>query len=370
MRMLYKTSCVVVLSTCLITAAAAEGEDVDWTDRLSFKGDFRLRYEAIDRESREKRTRYRYRARLAMTAAVTDDVKVVMQIASGADSPVSRNVTFDGGFTTKDIGFDLAYVDWAAADGLHVFGGKMKNPMFRAGGAPLVYDSDLNPEGFAVTYNKGAFFGALGGFAVEERSQESSSNLYAVQAGGRFSIGESSTLTAGAGYFGYTNTIGNEPFYNGAPKGNTMGYDQADVLQENPFYLYEYKNTEVFAQFDARVGSWPLRVFGHWTRNGEVDEQDTGVAYGVKFGSAKDKGEMEFSWTYQDIDADAVIGTFNDSDFGGGGTDADGHIIKAKYVVAKNIAIAGTYFSNTINRFSLPEEDYDRLQLDVAFSFK
>ncbi len=38
---------------------------------------------------------------------MTSDINVVMQIASGADDPVSRNVTFDGGFTTKDVGFDL-----------------------------------------------------------------------------------------------------------------------------------------------------------------------------------------------------------------------------------------------------------------------
>ena len=60
----------------------------------------------------------------------------------------------------------------------------------------------------------------------------------------------------------------------------------------------------------------------------------------------------------------------NGSDFGGGGTDATGHIIKAKYAVSKNIFLGGTYFMNRINPFSLPVEDYDRLQLDVEFKFK
>lgn len=45
--------------------------------------------------------------------------------------------TFDDGFSTKDIGIDQAYVDWKITDELNFFGGKMKNPLFRAGGVPL-----------------------------------------------------------------------------------------------------------------------------------------------------------------------------------------------------------------------------------------
>ena len=362
MRFCKRTSFVVITASLLITPAVAETEDASWTDRISFKGDLRLRYEAIHQESKERRDRWRYRARLGVSAAVTSDVNVVMQIASGADDPVSRNVTFDGGFTTKDIGFDLVYVDWAAADDVHVFAGKMKNPLFRAGSVPLVWDSDLNPEGIAASYSNGVFFGTVAGFSAEERSQSGNSNIVAAQVGGNFPIGEDAKLTAGIGYLGYSNTVGETPFYNGEPKGNSVD------IQGN--YIYEYKSTEVFAQFDTNIGDWPLKIFGHWIQNNEVDEQDSAIAYGAKLGAAKGKGTMEFSWTYQDMEADAVVGTFNDSDFGGGGTDAKGHIIKAKYTVARNIYLGGTYFSNVINRFSLPEEDYDRIQIDIEFKFE
>ena len=122
----------------LVVSVTADADDEpSWADRISVKGDLRLRYEGIDEEGEEERTRARYRARFAVTGQVSDDVKVVMELASGADSPVSRNVTFDGGFDVDDIGFDLAYVEWTATDNLTVFGGKMKNPLYRAGGAPL-----------------------------------------------------------------------------------------------------------------------------------------------------------------------------------------------------------------------------------------
>ena len=352
--------CAVLLFATSSFAIAEEGEA--WADRISVKGDLRLRYEGIDEEGEEDRARGRYRARLAVTGEVTDDVKVVMELASGADNPISRNVTFDGGFDIDDIGFDLAYVEWSASENLTVFGGKMKNPLFRAGGAPLVYDSDLNPEGIAFAYSKGAFFGTLASFSVEERSSSSDSLLTAVQLGGKIKVGDNAKLTAGVGYFGYSSTVGNEPFYNGSSRGNSVDIDGN--------YLYEYKDTEVFAQLDTRLGEWPFRVYAQWVQNNEVSEEDTGYAFGAKIGSAKAKGQWEASWTYQDIEADAVIAAFNDSDFGGGGTDASGHIIKAKYAFGPSISLGGTLFLNDIDRFQSVERDYTRYQIDVAFAFK
>ena len=112
-----------------------------------------------------------------------------------------------------------------------------------------------------------------------------------------------------------------------------------------------------------------MKVYAHATQNSDAPTEDTGFAVGAKLGSAKKDGEMEFSWTYQDIEADSVIGTFNDSDFGGGGTDSDGHIIKAKYAVSKKVFLGGTLMINSVDRFQGTEHDYNRLQLDVEFKF-
>lgn len=64
-----------------------------------------------------------------------------------------------------------------------------------------------------------------------------------------------------------------------------------------------------------------------------------------------------------------MIGTFNDSDFGGGGTDSNGHMLRTKYAVNKKIFLGGTLFINEIDRFQGTEHDYSRLQLDVEFKF-
>ena len=237
----------------------------------------------------------------------------------------------------------------------------MKNPMFKAGGVPLVWDSDLNPEGIAVKFKSGGLFGTVGGFSVEERSSVDDSLLYVLQAGYKFAIGENASLTAGAGYFEYTNTIGNKPFFDEKPRGNTV-----DQFGD---YLFEYKNTEVFAQFDTRISGWPFQLFAHLTQNSEVSSEDTGYAFGAKLGAGKKQGESQFTYTFQDIEADAVIGTFSDSDFGGGGTDSDGHILKYKYAYSDKIFLGGTLFINRVDRFQGIEHDYNRLQLDVEFKF-
>ncbi|MDX1500057.1 MAG: putative porin [Woeseiaceae bacterium] len=339
-------------------AGPAHGQELPgWVERLSFKGDLRLRYDAIDEEGEIDRDRARYRARFAVTAAVNERVSLIMELASGAENPVSRNATFDGGFTTKDFGMDLAYVDWAIADDWRFYGGKMKNPLFRPGGSAVVYDSDLNPEGVALAFSRGAFFATAGVFSVEERSSADDTWLTAVQFGGKFDLADDTKLTAGVGYFGYSNTVGNEPFYNGASAGNSVDAEGN--------YLYEYRNTEAFVTLDTRLGDTPLTLYAHWVNNGEVDVEDTAYGLGARVGI----GKTSVGWRYTDLEADAVIGTFTDSDFGGGGVDMDGHTLWATHPVGRGVTLAATLFLNEVDRFQGTAHDYTRLILDVSFGF-
>ncbi len=352
---------ILLSVSTLLLGQSALATDETWVDRIDFKGDFRLRYEGIDEQFEENRNRMRFRARFGFTAELSDDVNVILQLASGGDNPVSTNQSFDDGFSTKDIRLDLAYVDWKVNDVLSINAGKMKNPLFRAGKAPLIWDGDLNPEGFAATFSSGMLFGTIAGFSAEERSSADDSLLYAVQSGVKFPVGDAAKLTAGIGYFAYTDTIGNAPFFNGRSKGNSVDL--------NGDYIFDYKNTEVFAQFDTKLNDWALQVFAQYTQNNEVSGQDAAYAFGAKMGSAKKKGDMEFAWIYEDIEADVVIATFNDSDFAGGGTDAKGHILKAKYGFSDKIFVSGTFFVNDKDRFQDVEHDYNRVQIDLEFKF-
>ena len=110
-------------------SAAAES----WSDRIRLDGDFRYRYENIDPEGSPGRERNRIRARANIRADLMDDVEVGFGLATGGNDPVSTNQTLGGGGSSKSVVLNLAYVDWEATDGLHIFGGKFKNPLLKVG---------------------------------------------------------------------------------------------------------------------------------------------------------------------------------------------------------------------------------------------
>ena len=101
----------VETSVAEVQATTLPAAKQSWTDRLTFKGDTRLRQENIDEDGSEGRGRQRFRSRLGVTGQVNDDIKIVLQLATGGDNPVSTNQSLDGGFSRKDIGLDLAYFD-------------------------------------------------------------------------------------------------------------------------------------------------------------------------------------------------------------------------------------------------------------------
>lgn len=354
-------SAVIVCAGVAGFGPAETSAQESWTDSIAMKGDVRLRYDMTEEEGDPDRDRARFRARLGLTADVNENVKAVLQFASGGDNPVSTNQSFDGGFSRKDIGLDLAYLDWTPNDNTHVYGGKMKNPIHRAGGHALVWDSDLNPEGVAVRYETGGFFGTAGLLFVEERSSTDDSLLMALQGGYSFEVSDGAKLTAGIGYFSYSDTIGNTPFYDEKARGNSV-----DI---NGNLILDYKELEFFAELDMKLGDMPFKVFADFVQNSDATTEDSGYAFGAAVGKAGDPGTWQAAWVYQDLEADAVVATFSDSDFGGGGTDNEGHVIRGKYALADNWALAGSLFLNEVDEFAGNPHDYDRLQLDLEFKF-
>ena len=64
-----------------------------------------------------------------------------------------------------------------------------------------------------------------------------------------------------------------------------------------------------------------------------------------------------------------MLGLLTDSDFGGGGTDSKGSIIKGSYAFYKNINANLTYFINDVGLNEENPIDFKRLQLDLSFKY-
>ena len=341
-------------------AAAPQVAGDAWYDTISLTGDFRYRHEAIDAEFSKDRQRQRVRARAHLTAEVTDQIDVGLGIASGGDDPVSTNQTLGEGATTKDVRLDLAYATWATrVDGLSFTGGKFKNPVHRAGGNALLWDSDFRPEGATVSFERGALFAHAWGLWVEERSSEGDSMVFGGQLGWQGGVG-ASNLLVGASYFDF-GTKGEEVVFDGNPRGNS--------IDANGDYLYDYQEVEAFAELSFDVAGHPVTLFADYVYNNDADEFDTGYALGARVKFDNSRHPWRFGYTYQDLEADAAFALFTDSDFAGGGTDGKGHILKGSYAITPQISLGGTLFVTERGSNAGITEDYDRLQLDVSFKY-
>ena len=328
---------------------------------IRFAGDLRYRHESINEDAVAERHRQRIRARFGVTADIAENVRVGLQLASGTDDPISANQTLDTGFNRKQIGIDRAFFTWAATEQLTFTGGKIANPFFRPGNHHLIYDSDLNPEGLALRYARGDWFANYAGLWVEERSAADDSILLGGQFGVRHVLDNGMRITAGASYYDYLETQGRTPFWDGEAAGNRLGLGGG--------YLNDFNIGELFAELNLKADGRPLTVFADYVVNGEADQADTGFALGASFGEVAGARTWRVGYAYQDLEADAVIGTFTDSDFAGGGTDGKGHVVEFNYGFRDRLVLGLRYFLNERGADVGAEHDYNRLQADVVFNY-
>jgi hypothetical protein len=361
-----------------VQKAAAPVVADSWTDRISLDGDFRYRYEVIDAEDSSTRRRNRIRARTNVRAEVSDDVEIGFGLATGGDDPVSTNQTLGGGGSSKRVSLNLAYADWEPVDGLHIIGGKFKNPLHRVGKQALLWDGDWTPEGFSLTYERSWYFiNGFGSFLESDTRGSNDTFSWGAQFGasGEFA---GATLTGGLSYYaiktqGEQTTFG-DPTDPGDYFGNTAVQADGQPCGTTPdtdcFYLNDYLLTEVFGEAKFALGDWPAVVFANYVKNSDASDNDTGWTIGTRIGQTKDRGEFEFSYFYADKEADAMLGLLTDSDFGGGGTDNRGHFFKLNYGVSKGWVIGAQYFINETDISSGQKNDYNRLMLDAQWKWK
>lgn len=347
-----------------------------WAEKISLYGDFRFRYEQIDGRNTNQRDRMRIRARLGLKGKIDEEWKFDLRLASGSSDPTSSNQDLDGGFDSKNFWLDRAFLTYQpkGIEGLSVLAGKMSNPFYNVGGNQLMWDGDLNPEGVAVKYAGSfsetlAFFVNGGGMWVEERSSDADTSLWGVQGGLTHTFENKNTLTGGAGYFKYGNIEGERAI--GSFKGNSFVDIDPGVGTDNR-YLYNYELVELFAEYTMTAWEKPLAFYGDYVVNTASGVQDdTGWLVGTTFNKASAPGTWQVGYEYRDIEADATLGQFNDSDFIGGGTDGKGHKFSFKYALAKNVAAGTTYFLNRRDADGDGKRDdkYSRLQFDVELKF-
>ncbi len=386
----------------------------EWTRRIKFNGDLRLRYEAdffdglnalfikpdnttVLLNTSEDRHRIRLRARLGMTAKVNDEMEAGIGLATGnTTDPVSTNQTLGDSLNKKNFLLDLAYLKWSPTPAVTLWGGRFPSPWFST---DLVWDPDINFDGVAVTYrprltSRTSLFMTAGAFPIQEVELSSRDKwLFGGQVGVRYSNEEKLSVRLAAAFYDFEHTTGvvNDPARPGAndwtaplfqQKGNTlMDIDPGTAIKTA--YASDFRELNITGSLD--LGFWnPVRVvlLADYVNNlgfnktdvdartgNNVKKETEGYQFGITVGHSDTGafGKWKALLLYKYLEADAVMDAFTDSDFHLGGTNAKGWITGADFGVAKNTWLSTRWL--TANEISGPPLGIDVFQFNVNARF-
>jgi hypothetical protein len=380
----------------------------EWVGRLKWEGDLRLRYQndlfadgnapginfisepyglgSIDDpiNTEEDRQRLRIRARLGLSAKITDHVSAGLRITTGNTSdPVSTNQTLGSDFNKFSLVLDRAFVKAKPWEWLSISGGRMPNPFFST---DLVWDDDLNFDGVAATFNpwirsdrSGKPFFTLGAFPLQE-VESSTTNLardkwlYAAQAGLDWKMDANTRWRFGVAYYDYSNIEAiADPTIDGLyeyadsvlksrQKGNTM-YEVAPNDNPGLFGLAaDYSLVNLTATVDLAHFE-PVHVIldGDVVKNVGYDEGEVNsllvngpleagtlgwqARVTVGLPSMQYRGDWQVFLGYRHLESDAVLDAFADSDFRLGGSNSKGYFIGGLYGVDRNSWLSAKWLS-------------------------
>ena len=339
-------------------------------DRIHAKGDLRLRYESIERDDTDNSYRNRYRLRLGLNIDVTDNLTFESGMRSGFANPTSGNQTFRTDEALSDyfwqsLRFNILGIAYKSANTNYQVG-RQPYMIYRPIKSQLVWDNDISLNGVNYQYQDDTKLITLG---INQPTLEEASvakddvNLIIAQYVHKTKV-DTGKLNLGAGAYYYDGFKGNTTFF-GKSKGNS--------LDANNLYANDYHLAEGFAELELKglLGK-PLKIAGGFVYNFGANNNNFGYDVAAKLGNAKSVGDWQVKYSYTDLQEDAALGAYTDSDNFGGGTASKGHAIRTKYKAGKNLFLAGNFFFNELYESKSStgvEADYERVQLDMIYKF-
>ncbi len=329
-----------------------------WVQTLKFRGDVRLRYQFNDNENNiYNQHRGRYRLRFFVDAKVNEKVYAGFGFASGSSvDPRSTNQTFDANFSKKSLWIDYVFAEYNANDWLAITAGRTKNPLWLTN--DMLWDSDINPEGISarvtapVNYNW-QIFGNAGYFALSELVGEpQDSGLVFAQPGVSWKDNDGVyDFKAGAAVYGF-NHVKSHPVFGNRP--SATEYQTANTVAGGK-YKYGYNSVSPELEVNANILNpvpVPLLgyfgynityagIFGNYIQNTQRSVDNKGLIAGFKIGqrSVSDAGQWQLGWSLRQLEKDAWLDTYPDSDFYGGATNVKGQKTQLAVGLMRDFAV-------------------------------
>jgi len=369
-----------------------------WLEMITPFGDLRVRQEGFYEHHLVARNRFRFRARIGLTANVTDEASATFRLASGNSSdPISTNQDLTNVFSPKSINLDWAYLTLKPGKTFNIepglvtmIGGKFPVIAFKV--SELVWDDDLAPEGFTETVNllqerEGFLRGVrLNGFQwiVNEVSNGFDPWMGGAQGVVDTAFTDDVKLTLAFADYHYSNMNevasrfldpSKSTFNSKLANSNTLTFSAPNAMGTTTVTGYKTGFNEVNGSSEldfadpAGIGV-PAGVFGDLVYNTQADGKNLGFYTGIGIGKAgrdwyhdsmKNPGDWGASYTYAWVEKDALVSLFTYSDWAyvqskatqEGGTNAMGHIVRFDYALLQNLQLtAKMHFINALDRKS------------------
>ncbi len=424
---------------------ASKWKLADTIKSIGLYGDFRLRYEyrGVDNAPGVSpdtyyRERFRYAFRLGLRGDLYDDFSYGIRLET-ANNPRSPWDTFGnnstaGSVTPSDknssgIYLGQAFLNWHPASWFEMSAGRMPMPLYTT---PMVWDSDINPEGafekFKHTIGNVDLFADFGQFDYQDPtsakvSPSGDTFLLAWQAGANVRFGKNMSFKvapvlynySGSGTSGGLNSTfvgqGNNGVNTGVPGGN-MTYNQGgindlmffEIPAEFNFNLSKSLHGRLFGDFAYNIQGSDRARAAYYANpaafpgmSGPASGEDIayqagfgigsagpvyGPTQGLVYGSTSKKNTWEARVYWQHIEQYALDVNLIDSDFFEGRGNLQGVYTAFSYSFTD--AIIGTVrygFANQIKQnlgtggsnLDIPGinpiKNYNLMQLDLTWRF-
>ena len=406
---------------------------------IQLYGDVRFRYEyrAADNapgtgstKDDYIRERFRYAVRVGIKGDLFDNFYYGLRVETSTN-PRSPWVTFGddtnptpSAKNSDGINIGQAYLGWRPADWFEMTVGKMPNPLYIT---PMVWDSDINPEGAVekIKYSVGNvdLFANFGQFLYQDVNPDtavpsSDTFMLAWQLGASVRLAKDVNFKVAPVVYNYTGVGQNhgsalldQPFVGQGLNGLNVGVlsNAATAVQFNQNGINNLLVLEVPAEVNFKVAKYNARVFGDFGYNFQGDDRaraaaaaggptvlahpytgqnkayQAGVAFGnlgLVYGQTSKKNTWEGRAYWQHIEQYALDVNLIDSDFFEGRANlqgvysafaysfTDSIIGTVRYGVADRInKDLGTGGSNLDMPILNPVKNYQLVQLDVTWRF-
>ncbi|MDR1195237.1 MAG: putative porin [Endomicrobium sp.] len=339
-----------------------------WIQNMRMSGDIRVRHQA-DWNGSNTRNRERLRLRLGIETRPIESVKAAFGIASGAGvaggdrNPTSTNHTFQA-FDKVPVYIDYAYLQYEPVEWIKVSGGKVKNGMHLWNPTDLIWDTDINLDGFSANFNKNVgkvnIFANAGWYILNEGNGVLMPDAYIIQPGISYSIGNFS-VKGGLSYQQYN--MKDRTIFSNEPAAYLGTSSDTDFRCINP--SIELKMKEV-------VAGLSLSVFGDYVKNTDDSAHKNnleGRVFGLQFGSDRisELGTWQIKAMNRYLEEYAIPFGLGDSDAYGGSGNTKGYEVIVTLGIVKNLSLGFDYYQ--MEHIDGDANPRSLAQLDLSYKF-